>query len=287
MLWSNERQQGFREEIERTFHARQADAGRNGDGRREFTFASYGVGRDDSAGAFDRSHKRRSAAMGAWLASLPKPVAVFAANDLWGFELVQAARELRLHVPDDVALLGVDNEELLCEIAHPPLSSIRMGAEQIGHAAVSLLERLLLRQRIPKDIARVPPLEVVTRQSSDVLAVEDPDVAAALRHIRQHALRGLNVKELLNEVPLNRRTLERRFVSVLGHTPLEEIRRIRIERAKVLLQTDLPMYEVASRSGFGTAEYLATSLRQATGSTPTAYRRQFAPRARWLKLPPT
>jgi LacI family transcriptional regulator len=127
---------------------------------------------------------------------------------------------------------------------------------------------------------------VVTRQSSDVLAVEDPDVAAALRHIREHALEGLNVKELLNEVPVNRRTLERRFVSVLGHTPLEEIRRIRVERAKVLLQTDMPIYEVAGRAGFGTPEYLATSLRHATGMTPTTYRRQFAPRTRWQQLPP-
>ncbi len=183
--------------------------------------------------------------MTTWLRSLPNPLALFVANDLWGFELLQAAREIGLAVPEDVAILGVDNEELLCEISHPPLSSIRIGAEQIGRVAVSLLDELLRKKRKILDIPRVPPIEVVTRQSTDVLAVDDADVAAALRHIRQHAVEGLSVKQLLEAVPVNRRTLERRFVSVLGHTPLEEIRRIRLDRAKVLLQTDLPIYDVA------------------------------------------
>jgi LacI family transcriptional regulator len=129
-------------------------------------------------------------------------------------------------------------------------------------------------------------MEVVTRQSTDVLAVDDAEVAAALRHIRSHAVEGLSVKQLLDEVPVNRRTLERRFVSVLGHTPLEEIRQVRLERAKVLLQTDLPIYEVAKRCGFATPEYMATSFLQSTGKTPTAYRRQFTPRPRWQQLPP-
>src|SRR4029453_7371701 len=99
--------------------------------------------------AFGASQKKRANKMGSWLASLPKPVAVFAANDLWGSELVQAARERGLRVPDDVALLGVDNEELLCELAHPPLSSIRLSGAQIGAAAVALLEDLLRGRRAP------------------------------------------------------------------------------------------------------------------------------------------
>jgi LacI family transcriptional regulator len=118
-----------------------------------------------------------------------------------------------------------------------------------------------------------------------VLAVDDPEVATALRHIRQHAVEGLSVKEMLQSLAVNRRTLERRFVKVLGHTPLEEIRNVRLDRVKTLLQTDLPIYEVAVRSGFATAEYLATSFLQATGMTPTDYRRKFAPRGRWHDLP--
>lgn len=285
MLWSREREAGFRAEIERAFRARGETIG-NDDPRSQFTFASYGSGRDTAPAVFERSQQRLAAAMGAWLAALPRPLALFSANDLWGFELLQAARELGLHVPEDVAILGVDDEELLCEIAHPPLSSIRIGAEQIGRVAVDLLDHLLRGKTVGKDIPRIPPIEVVTRQSTDVLAVEDSDVAAALRHIRRHAVEGLSVKQLLDAVPVNRRTLERRFVSVLGHTPLEEIRRIRLERAKVLLQTDLPIYDVATRSGFATPEYMATSFLQATGMTPTVYRRQFIPRPRWQQLPP-
>jgi LacI family transcriptional regulator len=284
MIWSGEREQGFRQQIERTFRERAETNG--GDSSKNFTFSSYGVA-DTVASAFGASQKKRAAAMGAWLLSLPKPLAVFAANDLWGSELVQAAREHGIDVPDQVSVLGVDNEELLCEITHPPLSSIRMGGEQIGQLAVSLLEQLLRGKDRPKQVPRVPPAEVVTRQSTDVLAVEDGDVATALRHIRVHAVEGLSVKQLLESVAVNRRTLERRFVSVLGHTPLEEIRRVRIERAKVLLQTDLPIYHVATRSGFATPEYLATSFQQATGMTPTEYRKQFAPRTRWEHLPPS
>lgn len=284
MLWSRERETGFRNEIERTFSAR----GESGDGGAgSFTFASYGVGEGVAPVAFGAPQRKRAAAMGSWLASLPKPLAVFAANDLWGSELVQAARERGLHVPEDVAILGVDNEELLCEIAHPPLSSIRIGAEQIGRQAVTLLEQLLRDKSTGTEVPRIAPVEVVTRQSTDVLAVEDPEVAAAIRHIRRHAVEGLSVKQLLEAVPVNRRTLERRFVSVLGHTPLDEIRRVRISRAQVLLQTDLPVYDVATRSGFATPEYLATSFRQATGMTPTEYRRQFRPTSRWDHLPPS
>jgi LacI family transcriptional regulator len=283
MRWSNERETGFQNEIEKTFQSRAKSIG---EGAGSFTFATYSAMATSTTAAFGASEKRRAAAMGSWLASLPKPLALFVANDLWGFELVQAVRELGLHVPDDVAVLGVDNEELLCEIAHPPLSSIRIGAEQIGHAAVALLERALRGKSIGPDIARIPPMEVVTRQSTDVLAVEDPEVAAALRHIRQHAVKGLSVKQMLEVVPINRRTLERRFISVLGHTPLEEIRRVRLERAKTLLQTDLPIYDIAIQSGFATPEYFATSFLQATNITPTAYRRQFSPRTRWQHLPP-
>jgi LacI family transcriptional regulator len=285
MLWSREREAGFRGEIERTFRARAESTG-NSDHQSSFTLASYGSGSDSVPAAFDGPNQRRAAAMTTWLRSLPNPLALFVANDLWGFELLQAAREIGLAVPEDVAILGVDDEELLCEIAHPPLSSIRIGAEQIGRVAVSLLDELLRKKRKILDIPRVPPIEVVTRQSTDVLAVEDSDVAAALRHIRQHAVEGLSVKQLLEAVPVNRRTLERRFVSVLGHTPLEEIRRIRLDRAKVLLQTDLPIYDVARRCGFATPEYMATTFLQATGTTPTSYRRQFTPRPRWQQLPP-
>lgn len=284
--WSREREVGFRMEIERAFRARAESAGDPAIVG-SFTFSSHGTGERTVPAVANASQGRSRAAMGAWLASLPRPLAVFAANDLWGSELIQAARERGLSVPSDVAILGVDNEELLCEISHPPLSSIRIGSEQIGRNAVAVLEQLLRGQAAPASIPRVAPVEVVTRQSTDVLAVEDATVSEALKHIRLHAVEGLSVKQLLEAVPVNRRTLERRFTSVVGHTPLEEIQRLRIERAKVLLQTELTVYDVAARSGFATPEYLATSFLRATGLTPTAYRRQFGPRSRWEQLPIT
>jgi LacI family transcriptional regulator len=280
LAWVREREVGFRGGIEQDFAARAQTTGSD----EEFSISSFEQGnRLVGAAIGGNLHRRQSASMGEWLVSLPKPVGVLAANDLWGFELVQAAREQELHVPDDVAILGIDNDELLCEISHPPLSSIRIGGEQMGQQAVALLERLLAGETASVGEAerRVSPLGIVTRQSTDVLAVDDPEVAVAVRHIREHALEGLSVKQLLDAVAVNRRTLERRFVKVLGHTPLEEIRRVRLDRVKALLQTDLAIYEVAVRTGFATPEYLATSFLQATGMTPTDYRRKFAPRGRW------
>ena len=198
-------------EIERTFRSR-AETARDPTHCRSFTFSSYGAIDRSMPAVLRSSPERRRAAIGSWLASLPRPLALFAANDLWGSELVQAARERGLRVPADLAILGVDNEELLCEISHPPLSSIRIGSEQIGRTAVAVLERLLQGKSAAPDIPRVAPVEVIIRQSTDVLAVEDPDVAAALQHIRQHAVDGLSVKQLLEAVPVNRRTLERRFI---------------------------------------------------------------------------
>src|SRR6185369_13903425 len=163
---------GFRLEIERAFRARAQSSGDESVAR-SFTFFSYGAQDRAMPAVLGGSQERRRAAMGDWITSLPRPLAVFAANDLWGSELIQAARERGLRVPSDVAIVGVDNEELLCEISHPPLSSIRIGSEQIGRTAVAVLEQLLRGKRPQEPIPRVAPVEVVTRQSTDVLAVED------------------------------------------------------------------------------------------------------------------
>lgn len=272
--WSRRREEGFRQQIENDFKARSATSAQRA--TTSFTFASFGHsaepsrGRNGHAGGSSMS----ASSMGAWLVSLPKPVGVFAANDLWGFELVQAARQQSLHVPDDVAILGVDNDESICDIAYPALSSIRLGAEQIGHRAVACMGQLLRGESIPSPIEPVAPIGIITRQSTDVLAVDDADVAALLTLIRRHAVEGMTVKQAMTSVAVNRRTLERRFFSVVGHTPLDEIRRVRIERAKTLLQTTIPIYEVAKRSGFNTPEYLATAFTRAVGVSPTVYRRR-------------
>jgi LacI family transcriptional regulator len=271
LSWARKRCDGFKAEIERAFEHRRENGLES-----EFTLASTGPFTFDEA--VPPADRRHAVEAGAWLRSLPKPLALFAANDLWGFELIQAARESGLNVPDDVAVLGVDNDELLCEVAHPPLSSIRIGGERMGRLAVSVLDDVLSGRRLATSIPPVPPVGVVSRQSTDCMAVTDPDVAIALRRIRQQAITGMSVKELLAGVSVNRRTLERRFLRALGHTLLEEIHRVRLNRAKELLQGDLPIYEVAQRSGFSTPEYLATSFLRSAGETPTDYRRKYAVR---------
>ncbi len=211
-----------------------------------------------------------------WLRALPKPVGVFACHDVWGFQATEACRLTDLRIPDDVALLGVDNDDLLCELARPSLSSVAIPAERIGYEAAALLDRLLAGARPPKQPLLIPPLGIMTRQSSDVLALDDPDVAGAVRFIREHAHVPIRVEDVLREVPVSRRALERRFRKAVNRRIGEEIRRTHLERAKTLLAgTDLLMADVAGQAGFSDSRHLSVVFRQETGATPTAYRRQF------------
>jgi LacI family transcriptional regulator len=214
-----------------------------------------------------------------FLRELPKPVGVFAANDDIGLQVLDAARFAGLRVPDEVAVLGVDDDPLLCALAHPPLSSVALRAERVGVAAARVLGKLMDAGEEGTEIERetwLPPAGVTARLSTDVLAVEDEDLAAALRWLRENASRNVKVYDVLREVPLSRRSLELKFAKLLGRSPHEELTRVRVERAKSLLSgTDLPMAAVARRSGFAHAERMATVFRGATKETPTAYRRRF------------
>jgi LacI family transcriptional regulator len=174
-----------------------------------------------------------------------------------------------------LAVVGVDNDDLLCELARPSLSSIIVPAERIGYEAAALLERLLAAARPPRQPLLLPPAGVVARQSSDVLAGGDADVTAAVRFIRDHAHQPLGVDDVLRAVPLSRRSLERRFRALLERGVGEEIRRVHLERAKdLLVTTALSMADVAAQAGFSSVHYLSRVFRQETGLTPTAYRRQ-------------
>lgn len=210
-----------------------------------------------------------------WVNGLPRPIGIFAPNDLWGVQLTEICLQTGLQVPEDVAVLGVDNDDLLCEFARPSLSSIALPTQRIGYAAAEALDRLLKGGRAPSQPLLLPPLGMIARRSTEILAVDDADVAAALRFIREQAHRPLRVTDLLRAVPVSRRLLERRFRKVLGRTILEEIRRVHIERARLLLtQTDLPLSAVAERAGFTDAKRFSTVFRQVVGLTPRAYRHQ-------------
>ncbi len=214
-----------------------------------------------------------------WLAGLPRPAGVLASHDIQGVQLSEICHRAGLRVPDDLALLGVDNDDLLCQMARPPLSSVALPAERIGFEAARMLEGLISR-RGKKDRVRprtllLPSPGVVTRPSSDILAIDDEDVAAAVRFIRTHAHRPIGVAAVLDAVATSRRSLERRFVKALGRGVAEEIRRVRLDRARVLLaDTDLPIARIAGDSGFSEAKHLSTVFRRETGLTPTEYRNQ-------------
>jgi LacI family transcriptional regulator len=211
-----------------------------------------------------------------WLLKLPKPVGVFGVNDKVAAEVLEICRAAGIRVPEEVCVLGVDNDELLTRVANPPLSSIALHAQKIGFEAARLLDSFMSGVEPPKKPILLPPERVVARQSTNLLAIEDADVVAAVRYIREHIHQHITVRHLLEAVPVNRRYLERKFKEALGRTPLQEIRRARLEKAKELLSnTDLSMPAVARRSGFPNPERLANVFHAMTGTTPTQFRRKF------------
>ena len=220
-------------------------------------------------------------AIARWLRRLPKPAAVFACYDACGQRVLDACRRAGLAVPEEVAVLGVDNDELLCALSPPPLSSICLNTPRTGWQAAALLARMMGGEKVPAETQRVPPLSVVTRQSTDVLAVGDPPVARALHYIRAHACDGLGVSDVLRHCLMARRTLEARLKALLGRTPREEIARVQLGRVKELLAgTDLALAEIAGRAGFRHTEYLSVFL---TGNGADARRIPQAARRGRLK----
>ena len=210
----------------------------------------------------------------AWLHELPKPVAVFANCDLFAMGVLLCCLEAGIAVPDSVAVLGVDNDDVLCALARPPLSSIVQPAEKIGFAAAELLEKMIHGEVSLDSQVLFEPGIVVARASTDILSIQDEDVRDAVRYIRSNIRKHMDVTMVAQEVAVSRRRLEQKFRQALGSSPQQEIRRARVELAKQLLsQTDLPMPVVASRAGFANAARLSILFRRYVGTTPRDYRR--------------
>ncbi len=232
----------------------------------------YATTFDSGAGA-RTAWVTRQRGLSRWLKTLAKPVAIVAWTTELGRELIHASRREGFLVPEQVAVLAADNDELLCDACVPSLSGIELTSERIGFEAARLLDRLMQGGSPPKAPLLLEPTGVVTRQSTDTLAVDDPDLARAVAFIRNHATAAIQVKDVLREVPVSRRWLERRFREVLGRGPAAEIRRIRLERAKrLLLETEMPVPEVARLAGFGSREYLAAVFRSELNESPRQYR---------------
>ncbi|MBN2023665.1 MAG: XylR family transcriptional regulator [Pirellulales bacterium] len=213
-----------------------------------------------------------------WLRRLPTPVAILADHDAAARDLADACARLGLRVPDDVAILGVDNDELECQLAFPPLSSVAIPTERIGYEAARLLDRMLAGHAPPRQPMFLPPLRVVARQSTDTLAVDDEVVAGALRYIQNHLADPIRVGAIAEAMVVRRRVLEKRFRALLGRSVLSEIHRQRIEQTKeLLLNTDLSVSQIDRRAGFSSPQRLASVFRKVAGASPGEYRRQARP----------
>lgn len=208
-----------------------------------------------------------------WAESWETPIGVFASVDLLARYAVDAALRAGLRIPDEVAVMGAGNTALLCDLLEPTLSSVEYGFERVGRRAAELLDGLMKGRKAPRGPVELAPAGIVPRRSSDMFAVADPVVAAALRAIWSRSGKPVKVSSFLDEVPSSRRTLERRFRESLGRTVHDEIRRAHLERAKrMLVETVEPLKVVASRSGFRDAPQFSRVFRSAEGLTPQAYR---------------
>lgn len=223
----------------------------------------------------DRTWDREQAVLAGWLAALPKPVGLMACNDDRGREVLEACRAADLKVPEQVAVVGVDDDELLCELADPPLSSVSLNAERGGYHAASLLDRMMRgKSRKPQRLV-VEPLDVIARRSTDMMALDDPEVADAMRFIHHNATRPIRIEDIVEHLNISRRALEIRFQRALGRTIHSEIQMARLQRAqRLLMETDLPMPKVADVAGYGSASYLIQVFRQKFGMTPAKYRQR-------------
>jgi LacI family transcriptional regulator len=245
-------------------------------GNRRDAFAAAARGRSISVyepRGRARDEAAEDAAIEAWLVTLPKPVGLFACYDVRGRQAVEACRRAGLAVPDEVAVLGVDDDAVLCGLTSPPLSSVIPDAISAGRLAAELLGALFRGERLDHDEWLLPPLGIATRQSTDVLAIDDELVAAAVRQIRERACTGIKVADLVRSLGVSRRVLERRFLRRLGHTPHDEIARVRFRRVEQLLTgTDLPLTTIAARAGFRHPETMTVAFTRRHGLPPSRWR---------------
>ena len=212
--------------------------------------------------------------LASWIESLPKPVGILTWNASGAREILYACQIAGLLVPEEVSVLSASDDDVLCEYLHPPLSGVLIGAEQIGHDAAALLHGLIQGKAPPKDPVLIPPMSVVTRQSTDILATSDRGLIRAISYIRENASQPIQVADVVRHAGLSRRVLERRFLRVLGRSPASEIRRVHLSRARsLLLETELSIPSVAEASGFGSPEYFSYAFKDEIGKTPLDYRK--------------
>ncbi|MBA2112870.1 AraC family transcriptional regulator [Bremerella alba] len=208
-----------------------------------------------------------------WLAQLPRPTGILACDDEQAHLILDAAQHLEIQVPNDLAVLGIDNDEVFCRVSNPPLSSVDVNAVAVGYKAAEMLHRQLQNKQVPSRTL-LPPRGVVTRQSSDIIAVEDPEVASALNYIRENACQPIQASDVAEFLSVSRSTLDRYFQVAIGQTTTDAIMQARLGQVKTdLVNTDLPLKSIAARSGFASVQHLANLFRERVGTTPGNYRK--------------
>ena len=210
-----------------------------------------------------------------WLRRLPKPAAIMSCVDVRAFQVMSAAHQAGLFVPEEIALLGVNNDTMRCELSYPPLSSVALNSHQSGYHAAEVLDRMI-RGGDPGIVdVRIEPVGVVTRLSTDILAVTDKNVAAALNFIRERACTGISVNEVMSHAGASRSQMEKRFRRCIGRSPQAEIRRVQLARVKeLLIETDFPLKTIASMTGFEHMEYLSVVFKRLTKESPGHFRKR-------------
>ena len=210
-----------------------------------------------------------------WLNSLPKPLAIMACNDDRGQDIVAACQLVDLRIPEDVIIIGVDNDELICDLSEMPLSSIELASEKGGYEAAELLDQLMTGKKVQHKKIVIRPSQVVTRRSTDFLAIEDLEVVESMRFIKDHASETITVNDVVNAVPLSRRMLEMRFRKVLRKS-INDV--IQVEHVNLAVQhlneTNMPISIIAKRSGFSNSTYMGVVFKKITGMTLSQFRKQ-------------
>jgi LacI family transcriptional regulator len=255
IVWSRERAEGFEERIH--------EAG--------FDVHYY---EHKDARSIDLWYYKPSA-LSDWLLSLPKPIALMTCDDNQGHHVTEAARHAGIRIPDEVAVLGVDNDEMVCDLSDPPLSSIELDSEKSGYEAARLMEQMIEEKRCNAPDIIVKPTQVVTRHSTDIFASKDKYIVSALKYIHGNLDKNLKVDQVLKEVPLSRRSLEKRFIMTTGYPVYEYIYNQRIEKfTQKLLETDMTIFEIALDLGLSDSKNIARQFKQIKGLTPMEYRKK-------------
>lgn len=257
IVWSDERCQGFRDTV------RRANAG--------YTFSALRNTSQTDLWLYDPIQ------LTTWLQSLPKPVAIMACDDNQAYHITEACLQAEgagFRIPDDIAVLGVNNDETICRLSAPNLSSLNQNIEQGGYDVARLIDRILHDPKAEREDIMVYPTHIITRQSTDIYANNDPHIAEVLKYIHENISQKITVDELVALVPLSRRLLESRFKKSMGTSIYDYIIQVRIEKMTQLLGEGLSVSEAASELGFSDIKNVSRTFKQLKGMTPSEYRQQ-------------